>query len=234
MAGKSSMKIAPDAICPKAHGPAVGSVHQSNHHPKINPFISATALMLLVASAWAAFPKPSVYPISWELTFKHATPHRIVVNVPGKSEPQAFWYMTYTVQNDGKQEQMFLPDIELALQDGRVIRSDNNISPAVFTAIKHQTDIALLQPYLKIAGMLRVGEDEAKDGVAIWPEPTARLEHFSIFVQGLSGEAVTTQGPKNKPIILRKTLELNYIFRGDEFYPDQTKVDQNAEEWVMR
>ncbi len=191
-------------------------------------------LSLLAISTFAAFPKPSIYPIAWELTFKHAIPHRIVVSVPGQSEPQAFWYMTYTVQNDGKEEQMFLPDIELALQDGRVIRSDNNISPAVFDAIKRQTDDSLLQPYLKIAGILRVGEDEAKDGVAIWPEPMPRLEHFSIFVQGLSGEAVTIPGPKNKPIILRKTLELKYIFRGDEFYPDQTKVDQNAENWIMR
>jgi hypothetical protein len=201
---------------------------------KICSFVSAALLALLAVSAFAAFPKPSVYPISWELTFKHALPRRIVVSIPGKSEPQAFWYMTYSVQNDGKEEQMFLPDFELALQDGRVIRSDDNISPAVFDAIKHQTDNSLLLPYLKIAGILRVGEDEAKDGVAIWPEPMPRLEHFSIFAQGLSGEAVTIQGPKNKPIILRKTLELNYIFRGDEFYPDQTKVDQNAEDWIMR
>ena len=201
---------------------------------KSSSLFSAAVLTLLAVSTFAAFPKPSVYPISWELAFKHAMPQRIVVTIPGQSEPQAFWYMTYTVQNDGKEERMFLPDFQIALQDGRVIRSDNNISPVVFDAIKRQAGNSLLLPYLKIAGMLRVGEDEAKDGVAIWPEPMPRLEHFSIFVQGLSGEAVTIQGPKNKPVILRKTLQLNYIFRGDEFYPDQTTVDQSSEAWVMR
>lgn len=200
---------------------------------KLNLFICAI-IAALAPVLRADFPKPSIYPISWELAFKHATPRRIVVNVPGQGQPQAYWYMTYTVENDGKEERMFLPDFELFLPDGRLIRSDNNISPIVFNAIKAQSNDSLLQSSLKIAGVLRIGEDEAKDGVAIWPEPMPRLEHFSIFVQGLSGEAVTIQGPHNKPIILRKTLELDYIFRGDEFYPDQTKVDPSGEAWVMR
>ncbi|HEY1684176.1 MAG TPA: hypothetical protein VGG19_05400 [Tepidisphaeraceae bacterium] len=195
---------------------------------------AAAMIFLLSGMCLAEFPKPSIYPISWELKFTHAKPQRIVVNIPGQSTPQAFWYMTYTVQNDGKEERMFLPDFQMVLEDGRSIRSDNNISPLVFDAIKQQTGDSLLQSSLKIAGTIRVGEDEAKDGVAIWPEPMPRLEHFTIFVQGLSGEAVTLQGPHNKPIILRKTLQLNYIFRGDEFYPGLTQVDQDSEEWVMR
>jgi hypothetical protein len=201
---------------------------------KLSLFLAAALTLFLASATSAAFPKPSIYPISWELKFTHATPKRIVVNVPGESVPQAFWYMTYTVENDGKEERMFLPDFQIALQDGRTIRSDNNISPVVFEAIKHQANDPLLQPYLKIAGLLRVGEDEAKDGVAIWREPMPRLEHFSIFVQGLSGEAVTVQGPKDKPVILRKTLQLNYIYRGDEFYPGLTQVDQDSQDWVMR
>lgn len=201
---------------------------------KIISLLSAGVAILIAGAVFAAFPKPSIYPISWELKFTHAKPKRIVVNVPGQSEPQAYWYMTYTVQNDGKQEQMFLPDFQLFMSDGRVMRSDNNLPLAVFQAIKRQTDDPLLQSALQIAGIIRVGEDEAKDGVAIWPEPNPRMEHFSIFVQGLSGESVTIKGPKDKPIILRKTLELNYIYRGDQFYPGQNQVDENSEDWIMR
>ncbi|HWB53319.1 MAG TPA: hypothetical protein VG722_03975 [Tepidisphaeraceae bacterium] len=201
---------------------------------KFGSVFAAILVLTIGGIAWGAYPKPSIYPIAWELKFTHAKPRRIVVNVPGNAEPQAFWYMTYTVQNDGKQEQMFLPDFQLLLSDGRVIRSDYNIPLAVFNAIKQRTDDPLLQTSLQIAGLIRIGEDEAKDGVAIWPEPTPRLGHFTIFVQGLSGESVTIKGPDSKPVILRKTLELNYIFRGDAFYPEQTAVSEKSEKWVMR
>lgn len=210
-------------------------------HPSARGILGAVLAALialgtagLVNAAVAPFPKPSIYPISWELKFTHGIPQRIVVNVPGKAEPQAYWYLPYTVENDGKQEQMFLPDFQMLLEDGRVIRSDDNIPPAVFDAIKKRQNDPLLESSLQIAGIIRVGEDEAKDGVAIWREPTPRLGHFTIFVQGLSGEATTVQGPHGKPIILRKTLELNYIFRGDQFYPGESKVEQNAQRWIMR
>ena len=73
-----------------------------------------------------------------------------------------------------------------------------------------------------------------KDSVAIWEEPLARMGNFSIFVQGLSGEAVTIKGPDNKDVILRKTLQLNYLIRGDEAFPGQNEVNVQSEDWVMR
>jgi len=53
-----------------------------------------------VCTARADYPKPSPYPISWELNFEHSKPKRIVVDVPGQSAPKAYWYMTYTVTNN--------------------------------------------------------------------------------------------------------------------------------------
>ena len=87
-----------------------------------------------------------------------------------------------------------------------------------------------------------IGEDQTKDGVAIWKEPTPRMGRFSIYIQGLSGEAVTLkddQGnevktPDGKPVILRKTLQLNYFIRGDEVYPGEDDVNDLPEQWVMR
>src|SRR5690242_18395860 len=46
------------------------------------------------------FPKPSLYPIAWELKFEHKIPKRIVVDIPGAAAPQAYWYMTYAVTNN--------------------------------------------------------------------------------------------------------------------------------------
>src|SRR4051812_28510548 len=158
-----------------------------------------------VKTGKADFPKPSIYPISWEYKFEHQTPRRIAVKVPGSLTPQAYWYLPYTVTNETDQERIFLPVFEILTEDGRTIRSDNNIPIQVFQAIKAQEGNRLLLPAVQVAGQLRLGPDQAKDGVAIWAEPTPRMGHFTIFVQGLSGEAATVKGPDQKDIILRKT-----------------------------
>jgi hypothetical protein len=190
----------------------------------------------------AGHPKPSVYPISWELKFEHSKAKRIVVNVPGSATPQAFWYMTYTVSNPTDQEQNFLPEFEMLTRDGKVIRSDNKISPTVLDAIKGRERNKSLQSALEIAGPLRAGEDQAKEGVAIWAEPDTRMGTFTIFVSGLSGEIAPlkddngqpVKDKNDQPIILRKTLEVTYQVPGDEVYPGEDAVNEKSEGWVMR
>lgn len=200
------------------------------------------ALAPAAPQARAEFPKPSIYPKFWELKFSHGIPKRIVVELPGSSVPAAYWYMTYSVINNSDKEQIWLPSFEMLLKDGRVARSDIGISAKVFDAIKAREKKPLMEPYPKIQGELRIGEDQAKDGVAIWPEPNSELGQFSIFVGGLSGEATMvkdaagqpTKGPDGKPVILRKTLQLNFLIRGDEVYPGQDEVNQQSKEWIMR
>jgi hypothetical protein len=209
-------------------------------HPR---FMLAMSLLLAMAGvARADYPKPSVYPIAWEFKFDYDTPRRIVVSVPGTDAPQAYWYITYTVTNNSDKEQMFLPVFEMLTKDGTVIRSDNKIPPQVFDAIKKQEKKPFLETFPKVEGLLRLGEDQARDGVAIWPEPSPRMGQFSIFVGGLSGETAALkdsagQPVKDKdgnPVILRKTLQLNYIVRGDGVYPGEEEVNENPKDWVMR
>ena len=192
--------------------------------------------------AFAETPKPSLYPKSWELKFEHSIPKRVVVQLPQTSVAQAYWYMTYTVTNLSDKEQMWLPSFEMMLKDGRVVRSDLGIPAKVFETIKTREKNRLLEAYPEIQGELRIGEDQAKDGVAIWPEPMTEMGQFSIFVGGLSGEAIIPKdskgeplkGADGKPAILRKTLQLNFLIRGDEVYPGTDIVNEKAREWVMR
>jgi hypothetical protein len=202
----------------------------------------ATLVFVLGDGAGAEVPKPSLYPITWELKFEHSIPTRLVVEVPGNSVPQAYWYMTYTVTNNSGQEQMFLPIFELVTEAGKVIRSDKNIPGKVFETIKARVKKQFLEPYPAIAGEIRLGEDQARDGVAIWPEPTPEMGQFNIFVGGLSGEAIMLKDAQGEPVrnsegrpfILRKTLQLNFLVRGDEVYPGEDAVNENPKEWVMR
>src|SRR5215217_3744358 len=175
-------------------------------------------------------------PITWEFKFKHSAPKRIVVDT-GNGAPQAFWYLTYTVTNKTDQERTFLPVFEMMTNDGKVIRSDRNISRRVFDVIKTREKNNLLEPFTQIAGEIRLGEDEAKDGVAIWKEPMPEMGSFSIFLTGLSGENARLKDAEGKDvkdadgqsIILRKTLQMNYFVRGDEVYPGLDEVNTRPE-----
>jgi hypothetical protein len=195
-----------------------------------------------VADARADYPKPSPYPVSWELNFEHSKPKRIVVDVPGSSTPKAYWYMTYTITNKTDKEQTFLPIFQLVTKEGQVLRSDKNIPSKVFEAVKDREHIKYLEPYTKVAGELRIGDDQAKDSVAIWEEPETKMGNFTIYVGGLSGEAVTlkddkgqpTKDAEGKPVILRKTLQLDYQIPGDEIRPGEDPVNEKDHSWVMR
>lgn len=185
------------------------------------------------ADAAPAFPQPSVYPVSWQFDFQHSTPQRIVVEVGTEANPVAYWYMTYRVTNNTDRERMFLPVFEMVDKDGRVIPSDRAIPPEVFTAIKARERNQFLQPHTQIGGELRLGADQAKDGVAIWPEPAAEMGAFNIFVSGLSGEtAELTIGEAS--FTLRKSLKLDFHVRGDHIRPGEDPIDPTVKEWVMR
>jgi hypothetical protein len=189
-----------------------------------------------------SFRTPSPYPIAWQFDFTHSTPKRIVVKAPGDDIAYAYWYMTYKVTNNTREERMFLPLFELMTKEGKLIRANSNIPPAVFDTIKQREGNHFLEPPLQMHGVLRLGEDQARESVAIWREPHAEMGSFSIFVTGLSGESVTLKDSDGNimkkedgtPFILRKTLRLNYIVRGDAIYPGEDDVNENPEEWVMR
>lgn len=196
--------------------------------------VAVSIAALFLSTARAEYPKPSPYPKSWELKFEHGTPTRIVVTTADSNVPKAFWYMTYTVTNNTNQEQLFLPAFELLSQDGRVVRNDFKIPKGVFELIKKREGMRFLQQAAAVGGELRLGPDQAKDSVAIWPEPMSEMGSFSIFCSGLSGETARVKGPDGKELILRKSLQLNYLVRGDDVFPGEDEVNENSEEWVMR
>lgn len=208
------------------------------------PLLACVTLFAAVAMtsiAPARFPEPSPYPTSWELTFKHDTPRRIVIEIPGHGSPKAYWYMTYTATNNTTEEQIFLPTFELVTKEGKVIRSDTEQSSVVFDSVAQRERSKPLQSALDLQGRILIGEDQAKYGVAIWEEPEAELGSFSIYVSGLSGETAVLKDSQEKPIAdkdgkpitLRKTLKIDYTVRGDELYANDAIIS-NGESWVMR
>jgi hypothetical protein len=197
---------------------------------------SAAAL----SAAAEEYPTPSVYPVSWQFDFSNRMPKRIVVD-SGKGAV-AYWYLPYTVTNNTDKERLFVPVFEMVTNEGKIVRSDKDIPLKVFAAIRKQEGNKLLEPVNAVSGEIRLGESEARDSVAIWREPAARMGSFSVFVSGLSGEAIIMKDDKGEvkkdaegnPVILRKTLQLNFHINGDEVYPGEDEVHTKGEEWVMR
>jgi hypothetical protein len=208
--------------------------------------LAAGSMLCMPASTVRAgkYPEPSVYPLpsAWYLTFKHGAVKRIVVDVPGKRVPTAYWYLLYTITNNSGKEVDFLPDFEMVSEDGKIHRSDQAVPLPVFEAIKKAEGNDLLISATQATGPLHQGEDQAKDSVAIWEEPAARMGTFSVYVGGLNSEFVQAtdndgkpiNGADGKPITLRKTLKLDYTIWGDEVKPELDEVHAKPDEWVMR
>ena len=210
-----------------------------------------------VAAAQPKFPEPSLYPIEWELKFEHKTPRRIVVDDPRTGRRNAYWYMTYTVTNPTEKPIEFTPSFQLLSQNSKSfepVRSDMAIPTAAFNAIYNREGNKFLESHRKIQGTLNPGVEQARDGVAIWPEPQTRMGKFDIFVGGLSGEyailkkkegkfvqidlkkaAEELKGvPEADRLTLRKTLQLSFHVPGDEVRPGEDPVIKKGQKWVMR
>lgn len=68
------------------------------------------------------------------------------------------------------------------------------------------------------------------------------MGRFSLFVGGLSGEIVVVPGPNGEPLtdedglpmLVRKTKQLTFRVRGDEFDTGRDSVVTEQDTWVMR
>lgn len=191
------------------------------------PSLAALAL-ISATSGLIAFPQPSPYPTTWELKSETSTPKRVVIG--GK----AYWYVTYKVTNNTGQERIFLPVFEVLTPDGKVARTDRLIPLQVFEAIKTREGIKFLEQANQIAGEVRLGEDESRDGVTIWPEASPEDREFTLFFTGFSGETAKVAGPDGKEMTLFKTLTINYDIAGDAKFRDLNEVREVSRSFVMR
>ena len=176
--------------------------------------------------------QPARVAISWELTFKHGNLERIVVPVDGKD--QTFWYMRFTIVNNSGRDILFTPNFEILAESGTATAALKIVPAAVFDKIKTVYNNPLLLSPINIDGKLLQGEDNAKDGVAIFPDLDANSRNFALFVMGLSGETSEVVNPLNKqPVILQKTLELDYNVPGQAVgIPPQSRLMNTK--WVMK
>jgi len=205
-----------------------------------------------------AAPKPHEAPIAWELKFDYEAPRPIKVFLPRRTKPVTYWYMLYSVTNltrdpvtgQGK-DRDFRPVFIMYTDTGKSVTSNRRVFTAAFDAIKKRHNNPLLKNHAQIIGKLLYGRDNARDGVAIWPDFDPKAGGFDIFVGGLSGETAEITLPRpvavteldangiektslKYKVILHKALQLNYTVKGETNVRIYSKAKFNFKKWVLR
>ena len=197
----------------------------------------ACSAISLSNSRLLAFAEPALVPTSWQLEFTYRAPRPIAVRGIDR-RVRWYWYMPYKIVNNSGQEQFFVPEFTIATNRGDIITAGRGIPPHVFTAVKKELGNRLLENPLQVSGRILLGEDHAKESVAIWPVFQHDVDYQTIFVASLSGESVIIKHPlTGKDVPLRKSLMLTYHTPGSRapsVTPQQQTVRLLSKTWVMR
>ena len=206
---------------------------------------------VLAISAVQAAPSPSEVPVSWEIEIHFETPQAIEVPIAGEAGVRRFWYLRFTVTNETGEDRIFVPECTLYTDTGQILRAGQNVPTTVFKAIQKLYNDPLMTDLTGVTGKLLQGEDNAKTGVAIWPDFDPKAGMIDIFIGGLSGETAQVQLPtpiqvtemdakgdlhvvEKTKVILSKTLHLSYSIPGEAAARLRTKAKLLKEDWVMR
>ncbi len=185
----------------------------------------------------AAYPQPARLAVSWQLDVTYERPHAIAVRgLDGRI--RWYFYFAYKIVNQSKREQFFVPDVTLATDQGDIITANRGIPPRVFAAIKKRLGNRLLEDPSQVSGQVLIGEDHARQSVAIWRAFDHDVDRMTVFFAGLSGEIKTIKRPgTDKDVTLRKTLMLSYHTPGTPaagITPQFQSFRLDKERWVMR
>ena len=212
--------------------------------------ILAAGIVALAAPAHTA-PQPSEVPLSWVLEIDYETPRLIQVLLPGEFKPKTFWYMRYTVINRTGGDRVFVPEFVLYTDTGQVRRAGRKAPTMVFDAVQKLYNDPLLRDVTAMTGVLLQGEDNAKEGVAIWQDIDPVAGTFDVFIGGLSGETVRIKLPvavkvekmdaegnlhmvEKDEMVLSRTLQLRFAIPGEASGRSTAPIKLIKENWVMR
>ena len=180
---------------------------------------TAMAVVIGMSAASASSPAPAPAPapasaasLDWQLDFAPGDLRLYVDPVDGRR----YWYFTYTVTNRTERDLVFAPRIELFMDSGEVLRSGRGVPSRVMGQLQKLLGNPLLEDQNRIIGDLRVGNENARTGIAVWPAEDQNITEVTLFFQGLSSDRKVVEHPKTKEqVSLYRTLRREYVVSGD-------------------
>ncbi len=197
--------------------------------------LGACALAAAVAGPLAALaPEPEPVPRRWQLEIEPGELRMTTVTLD-KLGPRRFYSMTYKVINNSGQDLLFAPAFDLADGRGQVIRSGRDVPAAVTSQLLEDARNPFIQDQIGIIGEIRQGQENAKDGLIVWPATSLAPAEITIYVGGLSGETATVSSADGKArFVLRKSLKLDFGAPGDLTTQPNHAFPLEARAWIMR
>lgn len=151
--------------------------------------LAVPATILVAAAPAQGAPEPLPVPRRWQLDVE-VGPLRMV-----KIDGREYLYLTYKVVNNSGEDLLFAPSFELATDEGHVMRSGRGVPVSVTRQVMEMLENPFLEDQIAILGMLLQGEENAKEGVVIWPANGLDVDEISIYAAGFSGETATLELP---------------------------------------
>ncbi|MEI7656551.1 MAG: hypothetical protein WCK33_00640 [Phycisphaerae bacterium] len=200
-------------------------------------------LAVLIAAAMVTImpgmaPEPDPAPRRWQLAIEPGALRVASVEVAGKGR-LSYFYFTYKVTNGSGNDLLFAPSFDLGVDAGGVRRSGRDVPAEVTKQVLADLENKDLQDQIGIVGMLPQGEENAKEGVVIWPVNETHLAEVSVYAAGFSGEmrTVSTKDAKTgktSTTTVRKTLMLRFQAPGDLQNVGPDPLPLVEQRWIMR
>ncbi|MEM1107801.1 MAG: hypothetical protein AAGH99_03835 [Planctomycetota bacterium] len=152
------------------------------------------------------FAEPSTINPTWEFDLEVTTPQPIAVpNARGRLS--WYWYLPYKVINNTDEDRLFIPEVTILDNHGRIVTAGRKIPQTVYPAIAERLGNPLLESPDDVLGRLLQGEDFAKESVAIWPASIRDVDEFTVFFAGADGETKQLLSPSTGEPVLRPAVD---------------------------
>ena len=224
--------LLPLMLCPSRHFGFIG-------------LLAAFAVALAPLKTAQAQPEPSAVPTSWEFDID-VSPLRVVEVADDDGVLRPYFYLTYKVRNETGRERFFAPGLELTTDQGEIISAGRDVPRAVTQELLRRQRNPLLLEQFGVLGELGQGEENAKEGLAVWAVKRRDIGVATVYMGGLSGEtrtvrirAVEDGDVVIREVMLRKTLMLRHLIPGEVL--DSRTLSQAGRElertqtsWILR
>ncbi len=193
--------------------------------------ITCLLAVLCIVSAVVAYPTPSAFPIRWELEFQPGDLRLYVDDL----EETHYWYFTYTVINRTGRDQIWAPNFVLFTDAGSIRRSGEDVPARITEEIFDMLGNELIETQYEILGEILQGREHAKEGLVIWPADERSITEMSLFIAGISGETARVTNPlTGENLLLRKTLQRDYLIPGNPSARGSEPVEMAEQRWIFR
>jgi hypothetical protein len=203
----------------------------------LSGFLVCGAPVGSVGACYAA-PEPDPVPKRWELNITPGPLRVATVDVP-KIGPRAYFYFTYKAVNNTGTDLLFAPSFELSTDEGDLMHAGREVPTVVTQEILRRLDNPFLQDQINVIGQILQGEENAKEGLVIWPVPTLRPGQVTIYCKGFSGETKAIDIPDRaaagvRHITLSKQFMLRFNLPGELDTRESAPLAVSERRWIMR